>query len=61
MRALFVLALLFAAPAFAGRSVVRVKPHITKKGRLVTPHVRTSPDSSRANNFGALKVKKGKK
>lgn len=43
--------LLLASPAFAGK--VRVKGHTTKSGAYVAPHVRTSPDSKKSNNWSA--------
>lgn len=44
-------ALLLAASAFAEDTTVR--GHFRKDGTYVAPHHRTTPDSSRANNYGS--------
>lgn len=49
--ALAALAALIATPAIA--DPVRVKGHVRKDGTYVAPHVRTSPDSSKTNNWGS--------
>lgn len=43
-------ALLSALPAFAQ---VQVDGHVRRDGTYVAPHVRSSPDSARYNNYGA--------
>ncbi len=49
MRTTLLLISLLAVPAFA--SPVHVRSHVTKRGTYVQPHVRTSPDHSRQNNW----------
>lgn len=54
MKALWIgaAALVIASSATAG-GPVRVKGYVTKNGTYVAPHYRSSPDSSRYNNWSS--------
>lgn len=45
------IALLFSTTAFADDTAVR--GHVRKDGTYVAPHYRTTPDSTRLNNYGS--------
>lgn len=50
--AVALLSIALASPAFArSGSTVHVRPHVTKSGSYVAPHVRTAPDHSKYNNW----------
>jgi hypothetical protein len=55
MRNLLLLAALAAlsVPTFAQQRQVQVDGHVRKDGTYVPPHYRTTPDSSRSNNWGS--------
>lgn len=46
----FLLCFIFSASSFAGD--VYVRGYTRRNGTYVPPHVRSSPDSSRSNNYG---------
>ena len=50
MKTMLFASMLLTLPTFAQRPV-QVKPHITKKGTIVQPHVRTSPNQTRIDNY----------
>ena len=50
MKAILAVLLLAATPAIAQ---VHVDGHFRKDGSYVPPHYRSTPDSSRANNWGS--------
>lgn len=50
MRLALLVALLLSVPALAAKSV-RVRSSVTKAGTFRMPHVRTSPNSSKADNY----------
>jgi hypothetical protein len=54
-RLLLALSLIAFVPAAAeaGSRTVRVKPYVSGNGTYVQPHYRTSPDSSRLNNYSS--------
>jgi hypothetical protein len=52
MRAILVLAIGLIAVTNTFARDVYVRGHVRKDGTYVAPHVRSSPDRSRANNYG---------
>ena len=47
-----VLAVLFALPLLAqAPKAVKVKPYVKKNGTVVQPHVRTSPNKTKTDNY----------
>ena len=49
---IFLILMLFFLPSLSFASDVYVKGYYRKDGTYVRPHIRSSPDSSRANNYG---------
>ena len=45
------LAIFLLAMPLAAQKPVPVKPHITRQGKLVQPHIRTSPNKTRLDNY----------
>lgn len=53
MRKLFISILALAVVATPAVAQVRVKGYVKKDGTYVAPHYRSSPDSSRSNNWSS--------
>ncbi len=49
---LLLIGFLFIVPQLAVAKDVHVKGYYRKDGTYVRPHIRSSPDSSRSNNYG---------
>jgi hypothetical protein len=49
---IFLVAFLLIVPHLAVAKDVHVKGYYRKDGTYVRPHIRSSPDSSRSNNYG---------
>lgn len=53
MRALIIGAVALVLATSAGAQSVRVKGYVKKDGTYVAPHYRSSPDSSKTNNWSS--------